>query len=480
MGDIEFIPILDEITSEVNNLLFSTVYYGIHCERNCLLIKHQTKSLMVVLKNEKNWKIDFYTNVSSRDKSIKSGLKIDGCQNTIVLLDDKNKMWKLINAFEFSNEKDECLYLIDEKCFYEWVPIKKFNEYKVFDITATKNGFACLFEHNKKKFLQIFSCTNFNLLEDFTFDMLNATLSQNYYLKNISSNELNSDANNSLIICNRLDGKVSLHTGKDDCYTVATSKCIDYVCKNVVCIEKCYCSESSCVVWSDGVNINHTNIHFNFEKSNFATLKNLKVKHNIMGVKLLIRVADGLIAVTTNNFYYYIMINKEEEPEEEIESLDDILSKIMDGGLKINSLNKKIDLAANYLQFKELMQSNTLKDQVELIMENNILLIKMNSEHVFKKDLWKLRQSSFENKKFFVEMTDLETDLTQGITLKINIHLVTSNPIELFLIGDFGSDFNLLTLYLGKVNINNCNKDKNKFESNLLQLAKKRNPYFKE
>lgn len=345
--------------------------------------------------------------------------------------------------------------------------------------------------------------------------MLNATLSQNCHLKNISSNELNSDANNSLIICNRLDGKVSLHTGKDDCYTVATSsmklisvlnffknkclllcyetgkflfilynenfnfisECIDYVCKNVVCIEKCYCSES-CVVWSDGVNINHTNIHFNFEKSNFATLKNLKVKHNIMGVKLLIRVADGLIAVTTNNFYYYIIINKE-EPEEEIESLDDILSKIMDGGLKINSLNKKIDLAANYLKFKELMQSNTLKDQVELIMENNILLIKMNSERVFKKDLWKLKQSSFENKKFFVEMTDLETDLTQGITLKINIHLVTSNPIELFLIGDFGSDFNLLTLYLGKINVNNCNEEKNKFESNLLQLAKKRNPYFK-
>ena len=55
MGDIEFIPILDEITSEVNNLLFSTVYYGFHCERNCLLIKHQTKSLMVVLKNERNW-----------------------------------------------------------------------------------------------------------------------------------------------------------------------------------------------------------------------------------------------------------------------------------------------------------------------------------------------------------------------------------------------------------------------------------------
>lgn len=68
MGDLDFTPILDEISSLLNGMIFSVMYFGMHCGKNILLLKHQTKTIMVALKDDIQWyvlKLKFVLNFVS-------------------------------------------------------------------------------------------------------------------------------------------------------------------------------------------------------------------------------------------------------------------------------------------------------------------------------------------------------------------------------------------------------------------------------
>lgn len=381
-----------------------------------------------------------------------------------------------------------------------------------------ENGFACLLQNRKSnKMLQIFSSFNFNKIDDFTFEDLNFLKSESYHLSSLFSNTFSElkDTNKALIITDRISGRTYICSDKNSsivnianvpliavvlfeqkkclllCYKNGKfsfvlyndgfdriNDCIAYVFKTVTCIEKCDCCES-CVVWSDGIDLHHTKIEFDFAKPCFAKLAHLLVNHNVVGIKALKKVRSGIIAVTVNNFYYHLTVNTSLKPKEISMTTDEILTKIFEGGLKIDSLNKEINTATEYLKFKEMMQTNCLPQQVELNREHEYITLKINVKEIFRKDIWRIRQRASVKNKHFVEMTDLETDMCEGMTVKIKSSLMSKNELEISLVGDFGYNFDLIIIFLGKIEVDKNNEEE-EVAKTLYEIAQKRNPYFKQ
>lgn len=364
--------------------------------------------------------------------------------------------------------------------------------------------------------LQVFLAENINHSEDYTFKELNDSKSHKYQLKNIITSNIElENIKESIIITDEFSGIThalssakkaeivnisnetvisTLYFSNTNClllcyhngtfhFVKLNDKCQpvkDYsLCafKKVFCAEKCNCCEA-CFVWSDGFTINHTNIHFQLEEVCFAKLVHLQVKLNIAGVRAFSKTMNGILAVTYNHFYYYISLNRDVKPQKLLMSPDEILSKIVQGSMVIESLNKEINISQEYLEFKEIMQTSTLLDQVELEAKNRYISIKSKIKHVLRKDFWKIRETMSINKKHCVMYHDIETDLYEGMVVTIKSKFIKKNKVELSLLGDFGTEFDILLIPLGNLE-GERNNDEEELTKTLSEIAKIRNPYVK-
>ncbi|KAK6617468.1 hypothetical protein RUM43_014477 [Polyplax serrata] len=311
------------------------------------------------------------------------------------------------------------------------------------EITAYQTGFACLLENQqKKKMLQVFLAENINHSEDYTFKELNDSKSQKYQLKNIiiSNMELE-NVKEAIIVTDEFSGIThALSSAKKAEIVNISNETLEEVC--------------------------------------FAKLVHLQVKLNIAGVRAFSKTMNGILAVTYNHFYYYISLNREVKPEKLLMSPDEILSKIVQGSMVIESLNKEINISQEYLEFKEIMQTSNLLDQVELEAKNRYISIKSKIKHVLRKDFWKIRETMSINKKHCVMYHDIETDLYEGMVVKIKSKFIKKNKVELSLLGDFGPEFDILLIPIGNLE-GESNNDEEELTKTLSEIAKIRNPYVK-
>lgn len=251
--------------------------------------------------------------------------------------------------------------------------------------------------------------------------------------------------------------------------------CFAFLGKQIICIEKCECS-NFCIIWSDGRDLNHTSIILDFKSKRFVKLLPIEVKRNIVGVIAFHKGNTGLIAVTFNNFYYHI-INSFKKSKEIIMSSDSLLEKIYEKGLEFDKLNKDIKILTECLQFKEIMQSEDLTRKVELGREGNLITLRTKINKIFKKDIWKVRLRASIHNKHFVEITDLESDFCEGMILKIKTEMMNKEKIDVSLVGDFNYDsLEIIVLHLGTIEVD---KDYSQeiIADNLSKIAKKRNLY---